>query len=70
MCGIGDLRSELVLGSDTLTLVALSALFVIFLVRGFAGNFPRVRGLKYKRPAGDSHMKGAALLVGNFELNP
>ena len=40
ICGIGDLRSELVLGSDTLTLVALSALFVIFLVRGLAGNSP------------------------------
>ena len=22
------------------------------------------------RPGGDSHMKGAGMLVGNFELNP
>ena len=46
MCGISDLGSDLVLGSDTLTLVAWSALFFIFLFRGLAGNFPRVRGLK------------------------
>ena len=24
----------------------------------------------YKPPGGDSHMKGAGMLIGNFELNP